>query len=856
MDLNSNKQLGPYEILSRVGAGGMGEGFRARDPRLSRSVAIKIISGDKIDAERLGRFEQEARAAGMLNHPNILAIHDIGSHNGVRYIVSELLEGESLRDRLVGGAIPPQKAIEFARQIVSGLVAAHDKGVVHRDLKPDNIFVTKDGRVKILDFGLAKLIDPLPADMSVNSPTTPLSASHQVMGTFSYMSPEQLQAQPVDERSDLFSFGVLFYEMLTGRSPFLRNSVAESMVATLTEEPPSLPESIRRTFPALDALVRHSLEKKPGERFQCAADLGFQLAQIAPSSSDVALPRATRSLSPVLAVAAAAVATIAAIIAFSIGRNTAPVNNPHFQQLTFRRGSVLSAAFAPDGQTIVYAGLWEGQPPQLYSIRRENPESQRLNLPPAKLLGISNKGLMAISLGTQQIGGLLAGGTLAEVAIEGSAPRPLLNDVESASWAPDGRSLAVVHIVNGGYQLEDPPGNLLYRSHGWIGSPSVSPDGKSIAFIEHPALHDDRGMIAMIPAAGGAKKPLTSEWASASGLAWSPKGDEIWFTASEVGPNSALYAVRPDGGTPRLVMRNPGRLALHDIYSDGSALISDGRLGVEMMLRETGDSHEQNFSWFDSSIAAGISSDGKMILFNEQGAGSGSRSYAVYIRSSNGSAATRIGDGALAAMSPDRQWAAAALFAPLKIALLPIGAGQQRTFPLSGIEDVQSLAWFPDGQHVLISGVDTQHVPALWNLNIAEGSVRAIASGVRSQYYTNPISSDGKSIVVINQSDRPALLEASGGIAKQIDELAPGDVALTWAGDGHSFYYIPYRTEPARIFRFDLETRKKELVTTLIPSDPSGVQNIATVQITPDGKTCAYSYTVGRSELYLVSGLR
>ena len=858
MDFTSTKRLGPYELIAQVGAGGMGEVYKARDPRLSRSVAIKIITGS-VDAERLNRFEQEARAAGMLNHPNILAIHDIGNHEGVRFIVSELLEGESLRDRLGGGPLSPQKAIEYARQIIAGLAAAHDKGVVHRDLKPDNIFVTKDGRVKILDFGLAKLAEPVLGEVGVDSPTTPITNDRQVIGTFAYMSPEQLQAHPIDARSDLFSFGVLLYEMLSGRSPFLRNSVAESMVATLNEEPPPLPDSVRNAYPALEPLLRHCLEKKPGERFQCAADLGYQLAHITPGGAReaAALPARPSRLSPQWLVALLALLAIAAVIAFSAGRHTATTVPPQFQQLTFRRGSILSAAFAPDSQTIVYTGLWDGNPPQLYSMRRESPESRLLNLPPATLLSMSSSGKMAISLGREHLAGLMAGGTLAEVAIEGSAARELLKDVEGAAWAPDGRNLAVVHIVDGRYQLEYPAGVAIYRSGGWISDPSVSPDGKSIAFIDHPALHDDRGGIALVPTAGGTRKSLTTEFASARGLSWNPRTNEVWFTASEVGPNAALWAMSADGGTPRLVSRDPGRLTLHDIHSDGSVLVSEGRRGLTMMLRSIPGGQDRNLSWFDSSVAAGISSDAKTILFNEQGAGSGTRSYAVFVRGADDSPATRIGEGALAALSPDRQWAAAVMFEPAPaIALLPIGAGQPRTLPIAGVDDVQSLAWFPDGKRVLISGVDASHKAQMWALAVADGSLHAIASGVRSQYYCNAISPDGRQLVAINADDRAVLLASSGGAAKQIDELEAGDVPLSWAADGHSFFYIPYLKEPAQVFRFDLQTRKKELVTTLVPSDPSGVLHIVTVQITPDGKTCAYTYAVGRSELYLVSGLR
>src|SRR5512132_1487448 len=279
MTLSSGARLGPYEILAPIGAGGMGEVYRAKDPRLGREVAIKVLPASfSKDPDRLRRFEHEARAAGALNHPNITAIHDIGSHDGAPYVVTELLEGETLRSRLATGALSTRKAIDYAIQIARGLAAAHDKGIVHRDLKPENLFVTKDGRVKILDFGLAKLKQPEEGvDKTDLQTATAGTEPGGVLGTMGYMSPEQVRGKPADYRSDLFAFGAILFEMLSGQRAFHGDTAADTMSAILTKEPPDLSATNRDVHPGVDRIIRHCLEKNPEERFHSAHDLAFDL---------------------------------------------------------------------------------------------------------------------------------------------------------------------------------------------------------------------------------------------------------------------------------------------------------------------------------------------------------------------------------------------------------------------------------------------------------------------------------------------------------------------------------------------------------------------------------------------------
>src|SRR4051812_37529049 len=346
MAIAPGTKLGPYEIVSPVGAGGMGEVYRARDQRLGRDVAIKVLPASlSRDAERLRRFEQEARAAAALNHPDIRAVFDIGTHDGSPYLVTELLEGETLRERMQARALSPRKAVDYAQQIARGLVAAHEKGILHRDLKPENIFVTGGGQVKILDFGLAKLMQPEGSASASDSPTLASgTAAGVVLGTVGYMSPEQVRGLAVDARSDLFSLGTILYEMVSGKRAFGGDTPADTMSAILKEEPPPLTDIQQNIPPGLARIVEHSLEKNPADRFQSARDVVFALEAFSGSSSSKVAAIASSGHAGVWRTRAALLigaAAIAAIVFFLIGRSTAPsATPPTYHQLTFQRGTV------------------------------------------------------------------------------------------------------------------------------------------------------------------------------------------------------------------------------------------------------------------------------------------------------------------------------------------------------------------------------------------------------------------------------------------------------------------------------------------------------------------------------------
>jgi eukaryotic-like serine/threonine-protein kinase len=370
MPLGPGTRLGPYEIQSALGAGGMGEVYRARDTRLQRDVAIKALpAAFSSDQERLARFEQEARAAAALNHPNILAVHDVGTDDGSPYIVSELLEGETLRERLDGGALPVRKAVDYAIQIAHGLAAAHEKGITHRDLKPENIFLTADGRVKILDFGLAKLTQEEPPLAGVSVlPTTPLhTLSGVVLGTIGYMAPEQVRGQQADHRSDIFGFGAILYEMVSGQRAFRGQTAADTMTAILKEDPPDLHAADRHISSGLERIVDRCLEKNPGARFKSADDLAFALDALSIQSGatgalDAAAAPGKRERVAWALLGVALLTIVALSIPAVLHLRERPVPNPEvrLELTTPATTQPLHFAISPDGRRLVFVASGEG----------------------------------------------------------------------------------------------------------------------------------------------------------------------------------------------------------------------------------------------------------------------------------------------------------------------------------------------------------------------------------------------------------------------------------------------------------------------------------------------------------------
>ena len=860
MTLSHGTRLGPYEIGSPLGAGGMGEVYRARDPRLTREVAIKVLPASfSQDADRLKRFEQEARAAGVLNHPNITAVYDFGSHEGAPYIVTELLEGETLRSRLSTGALPVRKAIDYGVQLTRGLAAAHEKGIVHRDLKPENVFVTRDGRVKILDFGLAKLKTEKDGEQQTDLRTVSGTEPGVVLGTMGYMSPEQVRGKAADKRSDLFSFGAILYEMLSGQRAFRGDTAADTITAILTKEPPDLTQTNKEIHPGLDRIVRHCLEKNPEERFESARDVAFDLEALSTVSRPtgaIAIEPAARRPGWVAPAAAAAILALAAGLAagYRYGMKAGYVPPPNYQQLSFRRGEVYSARFAPDGQSVVYAASWDGKPVELFSTRTDRPESRTFGLTGADVLAVSKSGEVLVSLDRHVAEPFIRTGTLAEVGISGGvAPREILKDVQWADWDPSGKDLVVVRDMQLRSQIEFPLGHVLYQTAGWISHPRISPDGKLVAFLEHPQRRDDGGTVAVVDRAGK-KRTLSETYSSEFGLAWSPDGSSIWITATRVGGNRALHEITLSGKS-RLLARVTQSLTLQDVARDGRVLVAHDTIRIGIMAGSPRMPKERELAWLDWSSLFDISPDGKTILFSETGEGTGPE-YSTFVRGTDGSAPIRLGDGGAQAMSRDGQWAAVLVgHATRLLTLYPTGAGGKRVIETGDLELQGGTSFTPDGQRVLTTANEPGRGPRIFVIDLAGGKPRALTpEGYRS--FGRGVSPDAKSVAVTGPDRRVYLYPLSGGEPTPVAGIEQDETVGGWTGDGKALFVYRRRDIPGRLYRLDLATGKKTIAREVMPADGAGVVDIAPIFETPDGDSYVYGFQRTLSDLYLVDGLK
>lgn len=856
--LTPGSKLGPYDIQSAIGAGGMGEVYRARDTRLNRDVAIKILPASfSSDPDRLQRFAQEARATAALSHPNILAIYDIGESEGAPYIVSELLEGETLRERLRSGALSMRKAIDYAQQVARGLAAAHEKGIVHRDLKPENIFLTNDGHAKILDFGLAKLTRPEASDdSSGNAPTQQVGTdAGTVMGTVGYMSPEQVRGKPADSRSDIFALGAILYEMLSGKRAFHGDSAADTMSAILKEEPPELTETNRNVSPALERIVRHCLEKNPPERFQSARDVAFNLEALSGISTSSrsavkAIPEEISFRRWLLPLFGGLLLLASWAGVYWLGRRHAQVSTPTFHQVTFRRGTVWAARFAPDGQNIVYGAAWDGLPQEIFASRYDSSDSRALNLNNAQVLAVSSSGELAIALHPVDTGAFAQVGTLARVPLDGGAPREVLEGVQWADWTPDGQNLAVIRTEAGAgsfNRLELPVGRVIYEPQAWVSHVRISPRADFVAIADHVAGGDD-GRLVIIDQQGN-HKVSSSFYSSIEGLAWTPDGKEVWFSAVPAGAARAIYAMNLSG-TERLIYRAPTGLTVHDISRSGVLLVTEDNTRIGISALPPGQTRERSLSWFDWSLLADISPDGKEIVFSESGAAVGAR-YSIFSRKTDGSPAVRLGDGGFGALSPDGRWVASLVGSPSKVVLLPTGAGESRALTDDKTEHF-SPAWTADSKSVLYSIQDSTG-PRTYIQDIEGGAPRPVTpAGVRGGLLTP----DGRFLLATNAKRQRWLYPLSGGDPQPLNFMLTADErALGFMGDDHTLL-VAGADIPMHVSRLDITTGHREPWKDIEPSDLAGLKGLPNIRFSADGRAYAYSTFRILSDLYVVSGLK
>jgi Tol biopolymer transport system component len=862
-------RLGPYEILSPLGAGGMGEVYRARDTRLQREVAVKVLpSTVASDPDRLRRFEKESRAASALNHPAIVTIYDVGQTDGVSWIAMELVEGKTLRELLIPGAMPVKRLLQLAPAIAEGLARAHESGIAHRDLKPENVMVTKEGLVKILDFGLAKLSAPSSgSDQDSRLPTATGTSPGVVLGTVSYMSPEQASGQPVDYRSDQFALGSILYEMATGRKAFQKKTPVDTLAAILNEEPEPVGAINSQVPVPLRWVVERCMAKVPEERYVATRDLARELNTVQTHLSDTlsgAVPSrgVRRRVSIPLWIALPVAALLVAGGVYGARRLALQSERaavPTFRRLTFRRGNVLSARFAPDGQTVVYGAAWEGKPSELFTVRTDSAESRPLGLDHANVLSVSSKGDLVVLLNKGSLQSPELPGTLARMPLGGGAPRELQEDVYQASWTPDGDNLAVTRKAPSGKALlEFPLGRPIEESFSlgmWFGV-KVSPGGDKVAFCE---WDNEASRSIWVADRQGQKRALINGLRAIHGFAWSPRTGELFFIGRRQAGDEALLAVSMSG-SERVVWPGANGYILHDIAPDGRLLIERYTQRRGVIWVSTDGAPERELGWLDSSSPYGVSRDGSQVLFAEDGEGGG-LTRGVFIRRTDGSPAVRLGDGTPMSLSPDGKWVLAlTTTATPEIVLLPTGAGSPRKLQIEGLkpygadfvgEGSKTIAFYyslKEGEPIQLAlvGIEGGHPRTI---SLPDNAAGALA-----------FSQDGTRIVYADKDRRIRIAPVSGGTPVTI----PGatlESCETIDGWSRDIRYIIVSDScgdvPDRVTRINVESGQRTLWKEIQPADRTGVIAVYSVSFTSDQVGYAYGYTrMLASDLYLVEGLK
>jgi eukaryotic-like serine/threonine-protein kinase len=848
MTLLAGTRLGPYEILGLLGAGGMGEVYRARDPRLGREVALKVLPADHAaNPERLRRFEDEARAVAALSHPHILAIHDVGRAEGLSYVVFEFLEGQTLRQKLEHGALSSRKAVEYGVQICRGLAAAHTRGIVHRDLKPENLFLTREGEVKILDFGLAKLAEsPFGEAEPDDAPTR--TAPGLVMGTLGYMSPEQARGAEADTRSDLFAVGAILYEMLTGKRAFAGETTADTLSAILHRDPPEIVSAEGPISPGLERVVRRCLEKDPEERFQSARDLAFALEALSGTSGvGVAAPEPQpRRARWVKAGAAVASAAALAGLGLLAGRARWQRPLPTITQLTYEHGMMGEARFAPDGRTVVYSALWDGKPSEVFQLRLEDLEPRPLGLVNARLLSVSSTAELAILQGRPGDSGGMGVGTLARVPLSGGVARPVLENVVSADWSPDGRELAVIRR-DAWYQparLEYPIGTVLVPAlpQADLGfSVRVSPRGDRVAVAV--------GGVLLVDRSGKQRRVISPP--IVQGLAWNPDGNALWVTGGESPWARGLWRL-PLDGKPREVYRVPGTLFLHDVAGDGRMLVHHGYERQTARAKPPGESQEREIAISGVGRPIDLSADGTQVLTQE-----GTRSFSGYLRPTKGGPGTRlVTDFArLHGLSPDGRWVLVSPRSkPNGLTLVPTGPGEPREIPTERFESLFSTH-FLDEARIGTYTAERGRAPRIWIRDLAGGDWRAVTpEGVAAQW----VRLAQEELIGLDPSTGTyAGYSLTGGPPRAVPWVTPADLISTGVVSADGRFGFLYRSAvPCVVERIDLDTGERRPWRMLQPEDRTGVAVVGALILRPDVDAYAYTYVRVLQHLSLIDGAR
>ncbi len=864
MTLSAGARLGPYEILTSLGAGGMGEVWKAKDTRLDRFVAVKVLPEHLAKhPESLARFEREAKGVAALNHPNITGIHDFATQGGTTYVVMELLEGESLRSLLERGPVSPRKATELAIQMAHGLAAAHEKGVVHRDLKPDNLWITKEGRLKILDFGLAKQLPTMGSTSDSLQPTAAVSPGHHtekgmILGTLGYMSPEQVRGEAVDARSDLFSFGVVLFEMLTGKKAFARDTASDTMAAILRDDPPELEGNSRPIPLVLRRIIDHCLEKAPTRRFRDAHDVAFALENLSSSDGPAPIPAPfaphNRRNKALLAAGSVALSLMLILVGWALKVGSPP---PTFKRLTFFRGTVDRGGFANHGQTIVYSARVDGQDSSLYSLSLGSAEPTQLGPPGTHLLSVSDRNELLVLRNPLVWGGRYRG-NMAQATQAGTGLREVGERVFMADWLRGSQEFALGRTSDRdvqSVQVEFPSGRAVYETSDYLSQMRSSPDGKRILFLENSAVPG--GSIRLRILSPDGKVVTLANSPHVGSAVWASTGREIWLAELE-GDQTTLSKISLSGS--RIILwRGAGSLVLQEVDPEGRLLVSLQQ--TESQAETPGDdpAFPRNLNWLGSTFAFALTRDGRGLLFNESNSGGGNLD-GVYLRRAGERAPVRLGAGYGSDLSPDGRMVLASN-PDGQFRLIPTGAGAARKLDTG--PGIGAAGWFfPDGRKVLLDKSLPDGTSQMVIADLEQGGVRnAAPAGFTAFTGQRPLSPDGTRMALWSRDSKTDLTRfmvftTDGEERIPVTGVLPTEVLQAWTEDGRGLYVFDRTKIPVQITRVDIATGRREPWKKFVPADPAGIRGITNFEMTRDGKRVVFNYKRVLSQLYLVEGLK
>jgi hypothetical protein len=853
----SGREFGPYRLNGLLGAGGMGDVYRARDTILERDVAIKILpEAFSEDPERLARFTLEAQFLASLSHPNIAAIYGVHESDGLRGLVLELVDGETLRQRVDRGPLPLYDAVRIARQIGEGLDAAHQRGIVHRDLKPSNITIARDGTTKIVDFGLAKSsADRAGADSreSIGGGSDGL-----VLGTASYMSPEQARGDVVDKRADIWAFGCVCFEMLAGRPAFRGRPTGQRDAGAASGPQWDL---IPAAVPAgVIELLKRCLDEDPRRRWRDIGDVLVDLDAVI--GTDAAPPkppdRRTSRLLPVT-IGLAAVA-VAFLTGWALGgREPMLPEQPIWRKLTFDEGYVHTARFGPDGQTVFYSASWDGQPFRVFSTTTLGPESRALDLPPAGLLGVSRSGQLALALSCgyrASQGGCT--GTLARAPLLGGAPRALAENVHAADWGPDDTLAAIVSN-----RLEYPLGTPLADRAGNV---RVSPDGNRLAAAEREGVSWD-----IVVRAGQTRQVLSRDWTFVSGLAWAADGQSVFV--SGIGPNNDDDGVSRIGmdGTTRIVLRARPRVRVLDANAADRLLIDQSQSPTRAWVHDPDAAGgRRDLTWLGGSVVDAISPDGRHVLLGvrtgatlEGGRGLTSPDlYPIYVRPTDGGPAALIGHGYGHALSDDGRWALASTREDRdsKMVLFSLGPGSDRTLDNAGL-DMRPTA--SAAMSASFAGPNRIVFVARRGEGQLQTYVQSIDGGPPAVlehepgHLVSPMAPDGERFVSQRPDGSLWLTALSGGASIRLPfTLQPNQFIRQWSDDGRELFLLTVRDDRWAVTRVDVLSGRVRPYREIMRDALEGTLFRLSVRISRGGGVIAGTGNRTLSDLFLIEGVR